>query len=550
MIIFKYVKEFLTSTSMKGVPRIIKSPNICLRGMWFIAVITSLGICMLQANSLVASYWKYPKITSITEHYINMAHGSIPPTEVMICNLNPIASNSNRVVDDEHSLESFITKVINITVCDGCSDTDYTYWMGIRRKLRSTIGYFEYLGKTKIGRLGQSQESFIVDCKAMRVSGVEKDYFPCHSYVTIHEVITQYLFKCFLLRFTNKAFTAPIYGISVVLYLDNYDLEWHKYFSYSSDFLQRKGVMVDILSPGDPPLGSRRSMFFPPGTFTDIRMYYERRTRLGPPYGDCCSEVSKDLYVNKTWAGHAVNYSEQSCVSLCVEKLLLQTCGCIDAYGIIIMDHTETLGYPYCGDVKLGAVVFKAFLQCVKQNIRSLSAQCSKQCPRRCYGTYHHAVTSSSRWPIDPIPQQFYQQYIAGKPYEFRFNRELFNDSNMANRYGILDTATYQVTSNFLRIDSYFSENEILDMKDEVKITWAALLSQLGGTLNLWSGITVIVIVELLELIITCVTTMFTSFRHAQVEDITTNVYNIDIIQQSKDDSIPIHNNTNSIKKE
>ncbi len=51
----------------------------------------------------------------------------------------------------------------------------------------------------------------------------------------------------------------------------------------------------------------------------------------------------------------------------------------------------------------------------------------------------------------------------------------------------------------------------IIDMKDEVKITTTALISHLGGTLNLWSGITMILIVELVELMVRCITTMMRS---------------------------------------
>ncbi len=453
-----------------------------------------------------------------------MLSESMPATDVMICNLNPTASGPSNVHNGDHSVEWFHGKVTNVTVCEGCTATDKAYWMSMRHKVKSTIGYFEYLGKAKVNNISHSQKSFIVDCKALMLAGVVKEYFPCDQYYTIHEVITQYLFKCFVLRPTELALAHSIYGSSVVLYLDNFDFEWHKYFSYSSDFLQRKGVLLNIISPGHPPLGARKSMFFPPGTFTEIKLAYELRTRMGSPYGSCNTDGSvAHLYRNKTWAQQQVLYDEQSCVSLCFQQKLINACGCIDTFSTIHMDDTELLGYPYCSDVAMSADAFKVSRQCMQQNALSLVKQCGPLCPQVCQNAFYDVVSSNSIWPIDPIPEQFYAEYIRGRPYEFRFNRELFNDSNMYNMYGKESEGTYLVRNNFMRIDTYFSENIIIDLKDEVKITMTGLISQLGGTLNLWSGITVILIVEFLDFFIKFVTNckMVKSNKETLVIDLT-----------------------------
>ena len=54
------------------------------------------------------------------------------------------------------------------------------------------------------------------------------------------------------------------------------------------------------------------------------------------------------------------------------------------------------------------------------------------------------------------------------------------------------------IKRNFLTVN-VLTQETMLEYKDDPKLTETAFVSQLGGALNLWAGITVVVIVEVIE---------------------------------------------------
>ena len=54
---------------------------------------------------------------------------------------------------------------------------------------------------------------------------------------------------------------------------------------------------------------------------------------------------------------------------------------------------------------------------------------------------------------------------------------------------------------NFARINVYFSEMETVIRKEVPSFTATQLLSDIGGTLGLWAGVSIITCVEILGLI-------------------------------------------------
>ena len=57
------------------------------------------------------------------------------------------------------------------------------------------------------------------------------------------------------------------------------------------------------------------------------------------------------------------------------------------------------------------------------------------------------------------------------------------------------------LTSNFFGVHVYLDQYVMMEYKTVPQLSLTAFVSQLGGALNLWAGITVIVIIELLDLL-------------------------------------------------
>ena len=103
---------------------------------------------------------------------------------------------------------------------------------------------------------------------------------------------------------------------------------------------------------------------------------------------------------------------------------------------------------------------------------------------------------SQTSWPSHTIHQNFYDMYIANRSYESHY-RALFEQANDSSRR---EELFKKVTKHFLAVHVYWENLAAFEMQDKPQLTPTSFMSQLGGALNLWAGITVVVIIELVEL--------------------------------------------------
>ena len=118
---------------------------------------------------------------------------------------------------------------------------------------------------------------------------------------------------------------------------------------------------------------------------------------------------------------------------------------------------------------------------------------------RTCYWCVYHFFplfqSSQMAWPAHSIRQNFYDFYIANRSYEKHY-RTLYERSNSTHMQQKLSA---KVTKHFLAVHPYLTTVTALDIRDKPQFTLISFMSQLGGALNLWAGITVVVLIELIE---------------------------------------------------
>ena len=106
---------------------------------------------------------------------------------------------------------------------------------------------------------------------------------------------------------------------------------------------------------------------------------------------------------------------------------------------------------------------------------------------------------SFTEWPIDIFHGDFYDMYISGRPYEHWYAALRNSDPNNISN---CDSETIErlVKKNFL--GAYIiGQINVQEYRDTPKLTQTSFFAQLGATLNLWAGITLIVFVEIVEFI-------------------------------------------------
>ena len=117
---------------------------------------------------------------------------------------------------------------------------------------------------------------------------------------------------------------------------------------------------------------------------------------------------------------------------------------------------------------------------------------------------------------MSAINEKFYDLYIANKSYE-EYYRSFFEHRNESDQHRELHD---RIRKHFLVAHVYLETGEVLDIRDKPQLTATAFLSQLGGALNLWAGITVVIVVELIEL---CYEVVVDRFYRKSSEDMSGN---------------------------
>ncbi len=133
---------------------------------------------------------------------------------------------------------------------------------------------------------------------------------------------------------------------------------------------------------------------------------------------------------------------------------------------------------------------------------------CYKSCKPPCNEFIHNVNAFDTTWPSKSQHIDFYRDMIRGKPFEDQFS--IYGDiSHLAFSRNTSDVKharrllkqTTLIEDNFAKVSVYLSTTNIVVYRDKPTTTLTDLLASLGGTLNLYSGISCIIIVEIIDLL-------------------------------------------------
>ena len=131
---------------------------------------------------------------------------------------------------------------------------------------------------------------------------------------------------------------------------------------------------------------------------------------------------------------------------------------------------------------------------------------CFDECPFLCQEVEIKRQIVSSKWPDKSSILPFYDRYVANYPFEenyaeYRTIKAMSLNASLQQEAIKLIRETSLIEDNFARVDFYLGSHTLVNMKDTKKYTNTDLFSTLGGTLNLYCGITFIIVIEIFELI-------------------------------------------------
>lgn len=499
------VVSFFERTSVRGVPRIVRHKTWFLRLLWLIGVLTLLGIAISQAISIISEYLKNSKVTLLKEENVlstfQNKEGLTFPS-ITVCNLNPLASNDLSDGFNDSTIMSFAQYGYMIEAY--LQYVNNPQMEDVKTYLRSTRGYYEYIGAENATKMGHRKHNLFAQCDILfQAPSTDRFKIPC-NYSQLSLVSTPEFFNCYTASVDLSNYTDDMgmpTGLSLILHLDDGEELLKDTYDENNDNTQSVGIRVSVHTENSAPDLWYSAVDISPGGATQVMTRYSKRTRLGHPYGVCrdASNSNVELFDLR---GNAVAYTALGCMSACTMNSVLNNCHCIDPSLLVIYQPVQGQ-YVTCGDShNLTAALGQLF--CSTQMKKLSVIRCESDCQPDCKEVKYSRTLAAAKWPKKSQHLSFYERVIKDQEFGFRFEEyqtiiDVFEKNGSDEASEMLDSMNL-IERSFVKINMYLEDMTITHIKESPKVSLASVLSQVGGVLNLYIGISLVLVVEVLEL--------------------------------------------------
>ncbi|XP_059163594.1 amiloride-sensitive sodium channel subunit beta-like [Physella acuta] len=308
--------------------------------------------------------------------------------------------------------------------------------------------------------LGHQEKPFLLSCKfAQRqckldqyVSVLSPNYGNCY---TIHNP-----------KFVSTT-SGPPGGLELVLFLEN--------FEYLPYLTSGQGAVVVIHEPGTVPNIDGEGIFVSAGTQTLIGLKQVVFNRLGPPYSVCQQDDSyRDTY--------NITYRKNICQKLCLQEQIHQNCKCYDSASPqenSIMRVASRL--HACRSAEELICKFKTTSEFSENEILC-------DCPNPCSETANSRSSAFLQWPSEDDIQELLHGYMS-----------TVTDQDYYIKVYSIPFAN--LTNYFIKLVIYYDDLNYEIITEVPEYELFQLLSDVGGTIGLWIGLSLLSLFEVLQLL-------------------------------------------------
>ena len=474
-------RHFCESTTAHGLGSAVKEISHFGKRFWMCIFLIACIINVAHLTLLIDRYFSYPTqdVTSVASRYRTLP-------DVTICNVMgaPI-DDKQRVINRQGTRAGKYAKFLQNL--NAINDTSF--------KVKHTVypNYFEQMSLDEIDEVGPRFEDFVISCFLLYENCTNPSYF--------RPVYHQGYNKCyqFSARNVSSSWATVGYsadsGLRLLLYLDT-ESSVNSTLAYNSKFPQRSsvGAHVSVSSPDTLTSPSEHGWSIMPGHLSSISVVASDIERLGGSYSNCTYQ-EKIAFYNRS-------YSQFGCKSEYFQQLLMEKCSCISSYEPI----PELLGaIPLCGQINFNNITESADrseceLTTLMEAMRTDAARSS--CFPPCKDTTYSSSLSQTLWPSTSCVDDFYHQFITQHPDKYNLKAYKALNKEMTSKATSNERKTELIRRNFVQLTVYYSTDQVQSITQQASYGVPDLMSDIGGTLGLWAGFSIITVLEFVRFLV------------------------------------------------
>ncbi|KAK2154561.1 hypothetical protein LSH36_265g03020 [Paralvinella palmiformis] len=504
---------------MHGLPKVIHAKSTLSRIFWSIVCIAAGAMFCMQMSEVLRRYFSYPKKVTV-----EVVPTPVPFPSISLCNMRNLDFYTLNTLNRKFIADPYPTSHLNdsnpfirsyMLLVARYGKLWYEYqdvYPHIFQEVFSRTTFSSNINESIISEAAVLLDEFIVNCYHAGNS--------CNRSRDFDKFFDPYYFNCF-------TYTAPSYrdgnqgyslsegienGWSSIVLTGSGMLDSNKEIRILPGLHESKsavaaseGVRVVIHLPGTQPFPFTEGYDVPPGFSASFGIRPRLNIRIGQPYGNCSNE--------NPFKGGTTKYRWLSCQKMCIQKYVIAHCNCFD----VSLPSLWEMKVPPCrrSDIipnecmdhvtqECLDILMKLYdnIQCARKvrdmanKNSTLISQCS--CFHPCEEIDYDVSYSLAKWPA------------SGYEGDAAFH-EVFYIENFTERF--IDTPKYNVVTayftdanrettmrDFARLNVYVADSNVIKTQESPEYGSNQLVSDIGGQLGLWVGISVITLTEVLEL--------------------------------------------------
>ena len=517
-------QTFADSSSMHGIPKVINAKSTFARVFWSVVCITAGGMFCVQFAELLQKYFSYPKKVTV-----EVVPSPMPFPAISVCNMR----NLDIVV-----LNTLNRKFINNSAPYYHIQTSKNPF--IKEYMKTVAKYaplwYEYQEeRPKVFQEVFSRTTFSANIETSVISeaAVQLDEFlvtcqhgghTCNRTTEFLKFYDPYYFNCYTYTAPRSEYPEALSegienGWSAIVLsgsgmLDKNDEirmlpglhEWRSPVSSS------EGVRVVIHPPTTKPFPFTEGYDVPPGFSASFGIRPRKNIRIGYPHGNCSD--------TNPYGSFDQRYRLMTCQKMCLQNYVVEECGCAD----VTLPTTQLQNFTLCRSSHEfpDSCMFNATKECFDiltrlydriQCARITKAKMAKNatamekctCFPPCHEIAYDVSYSLSKWPAGGYENDAAFFDIFGiENYTSRFLNQPEKHKMFIDYFGVRKhdySQRFNAMQDFARLNVYIADSNVVKTEESEDYGRNQMVSDIGGQLGLWVGISLITLAEVLELL-------------------------------------------------